>query len=185
MTQTRYDHLINSHRGLGPATLRDVILPALLGKETEGILYWIGKDLAREYPVADLDELVALTAQLGMGDLTLKKATATQQFWELGGPIVDERLALDKETTSFSLEAGFLAQEIEFQLCTVTEADLQERGHHSVTFLVQNDPKDAADSERTELVEFIHPVMPTTTEEAPKKRGFFRRKKKKKQRSLK
>ena len=109
MTQTRYDHLINSHRGLGAATLRDIIIPALLGTETEGILYWIGKDLAREYPVATEEELIVLTNQLGMGELSLKKRSATQQIWELGGPIVDERLTLDKETTSFALEAGFLA----------------------------------------------------------------------------
>ena len=90
MTQTRYDHLINSHRGLGAATLRDIIIPALLGTETEGILYWIGKDLAREYPVATEEELIVLTNQLGMGELSLKKRSATQQIWELGGPIVDE-----------------------------------------------------------------------------------------------
>lgn len=180
MTQTRYDHLINSHRGLGAATLRDIIIPALLGTETEGILYWIGKDLAREYPVATEEELIVLTNQLGMGELSLKKRSATQQIWELGGPIVDERLTLDKETTSFALEAGFLAQEIEFQLGSVAEAEVQERGLHTATFLVQNDPQDTSDAERTELVEFIHPQMPTTEEPTSKKRtGLFGRKKKK------
>lgn len=180
MTQTRYDHLINSHRGLGAATLRDIIIPALLGTETEGILYWIGKDLAREYPVATEEELIVLNNQLGMGELSLKKRSATQQIWELGGPIVDERLTLDKETTSFALEAGFLAQEIEFQLGSVAEAEVQERGRHTATFLVQNDPQDTSDAERTELVEFIHPQMPTTEEPTSKKRtGLFGRKKKK------
>ncbi|PTS37358.1 YslB family protein [Limosilactobacillus fermentum] len=180
MTQTRYDHLINSHRGLGAATLRDIIIPALLGTETEGILYWIGKDLAREYPVATEEELIVLTNQLGMGELSLKKRSATQQIWELGGPIVDERLTLDKETTSFALEAGFLAQEIEFQLGSVAEAEVQERGRHTATFLVQNDPQDTSDAERTELVEFIHPQMPTTEEPTSKKgTGLFGRKKKK------
>ncbi|MCR5280983.1 MAG: YslB family protein [Lactobacillus sp.] len=180
MTQTRYDHLINSHRGLGAATLRDIIIPALLGTETEGILYWIGKDLAREYPVATEEELIVLTNQLGMGELSLKKRSATQQIWELGGPIVDERLTLDKETTSFALEAGFLAQEIESQLGSVAEAEVQERGRHTATFLVQNDPQDTSDAERTELVEFIHPQMPTTEEPTSKKRtGLFGRKKKK------
>ena len=154
MTQTRYNHLINSHRGLGAATLRDIIIPALLGTETEGILYWIGKDLAREYPVATEEELIVLTNQLGMGELSLKKRSATQQIWELGGPIVDERL--------------------------VAEAEVQERGRHTATFLVQNDPQDNSDSERTELVEFIHPQMPTTEEPTSKKRtGLFGRKKKK------
>ncbi|MEK1358049.1 YslB family protein [Limosilactobacillus fermentum] len=180
MTQTHYDHLINSHRGLGAATLRDIIIPALLGTETEGILYWIGKDLAREYPVATEEELIVLTNQLGMGELSLKKRSATQQIWELGGPIVDERLTLDKETTSFALEAGFLAQEIEFQLGSVAEAEVQERGRHIATFLVQNDPQGTSDSERTELVEFIHPQMPTTEEPTSKKRtSLFGRKKKK------
>ena len=180
MTQTRYDYLINSHRGLGAATLRDIIIPALLGTETEGILYWIGKDLAREYPVATEEELIVLTNQLGMGELSLKKRSATQQIWELGGPIVNERLTLDKETTSFALEAGFLAQEIEFQLGSVAEAEVQERGRHTATFLVQNDPQGTSDSARTELVEFIHPQMPTTEEPTSKKRtSLFGRKKKK------
>ena len=89
----------------------------------------------------------------------------------------------DEETGlsgAFALEAGFLAQEIEFQLGSVAEAEVQERGRHTATFLVQNDPQDTSDAERTELVEFIHPQMPTTEEPTSKKRtGLFGRKKKK------
>lgn len=47
MSQKLYDELINSPQGLVNGTLRDVILPAILGKETDEMLYWIGKDLAR------------------------------------------------------------------------------------------------------------------------------------------
>ena len=86
MTQTRYDHLINSHRGLGAATLRDIIIPALLGTETEGILYWIGKDLAREYPVATEEELIVLTNQLGMGELSLKNGAPPSKFGSWAAP---------------------------------------------------------------------------------------------------
>ena len=180
MTQTRYDHLINSHRGLGAATLRDIIIPALLGTETEGILYWIGKDLAREYPVATEEELIVLTNQLGMGELSLKKRSATQQIWELGGPIVNERLTLDKETTSFALEAGFLAQKYEYNWNRLAKAKTQDRGRHIATYLVQNVPQGTSDAERPEQVEFIHPQTPTTEKPTTKKRtSLFGRKKKK------
>ena len=52
MSQKLYNQLIAGHQGLGAGTMRDVILPAILGKETDEMLYWIGKDLARVYPVA-------------------------------------------------------------------------------------------------------------------------------------
>lgn len=179
MTQTRYDQLIHSQRGLANATMRDVILPALLGQETDGILYWIGKDLAREYPVATTDELVILTRQLGFGDLTRKKQTGTQQLFELGGPVVAERLALTKEETSFSLEAGFLAQECEFQLGLVAEAVVKDVGHRTVKILVQNDPAGSDTPSPAELATFIHPVIESPTEPpaTPKPRRFGRHRK--------
>ncbi|MFC2684649.1 MAG: DUF2507 domain-containing protein, partial [Limosilactobacillus oris] len=73
MSQKLYDELINSPQGLVNGTLRDVILPAILGKETDEMLYWIGKDLARQYPVASPADLITLTHQLGLGELTLEK----------------------------------------------------------------------------------------------------------------
>lgn len=178
MTQKRYDQLIHGQRGLANATLRDVIIPALLGSETDGILYWIGKDLAREYPVATTAELITLTRQLGFGDLTLKKHSATRQVYELAGPLVAERIALDKEKTSFTLEAGFLAQECEFQLGQVAEAAVSERGRRTIQLLVQNDPVDGAAPERGELATFIHPLeAPASDPATPAHRRFGRRQK--------
>lgn len=156
MSQKRYDQLLTSHQGLINGTLRDVILPSILGKEADDMLYWIGKDLAREYPVATHDDLVILTHQLGLGDLQLERHSKTSQVWRLGGPIVAERIHRDEEQTSFGLELGFLAQEIEFQLGTVAEADLSDRHHDYVEITVQNDPQTDADNERSELVTFIH-----------------------------
>lgn len=160
MSQKTYDRLIHSHRGLIAGTMRDVILPVILGKETDGILYWIGKDLAREYPVASIEDLIVLTEQLGMGKLELRQQNSIQHVWRLSGPIVEERLAVDKEETSFSLEAGFLAQELEFQLSAVTEAEVIEHKHSYVEILAQNDPQSDAGSERTELAEFIEIEKP-------------------------
>ena len=155
MTQKRYDQLIGSQRGFVTATMRDVILPALLGKETDGILYWIGKDVARQFPVGSLEDLQLITRQLGFGELSLQKKTTTSQQWKLSGPIVQERIKQNGEQTSFGLEIGFIAQEIEFQLMTVAEAELSERKKDCIFIEVKNDPQNKADSERTELITFL------------------------------
>ena len=39
MSQKLYNQLIAGHQGLGAGTMRDVILPAILGKETDEMLY--------------------------------------------------------------------------------------------------------------------------------------------------
>ena len=180
MSQERYDQLLHSHQGLVNGTLRDVILPAILGKETDDMLYWIGKDLARQYPVATHDDLVVLTHQLGLGDLTLQRHDKISQVWRLAGPIVSERIQRDKEQTSFGLECGFLAQQIEFQLGTVAEARVNDRHHDSIDIMVQNDPTTDADNERSELVTFIHVDVPEQEkkEAKPKKRRPHLKKKK-------
>lgn len=157
MSQELYNSLLAGHQGITNGAMRDVILPAILGKEADEMLYWIGKDVAREFPVQTNDELILLTKQLGFGNLALKKKTATSQEWQLTGPIVRERIERRKEQTSFGLETGFLAQEIEFQVNSVAEAEIIERSKDTVTILVKNDPSSEADSERTELVTFIHP----------------------------
>lgn len=155
MSQKLYDELLNSPQGLINGTLRDVIIPSILGKETDEMLYWIGKDLAREYPVATPTDLITLTHQLGLGDLILQKKTSTSQSWQLGGPIVASRLKRDGEETSFGLECGFLAQEIEFQLGTVVEGKIADFHRDSIDVLLKNDPKTDSDNERTELATYI------------------------------
>lgn len=169
MSQKRYDELLHSQQGLINGSLRDVILPAILGKETDEMLYWIGKDLAREYPVATSDDLVILTHQLGFGDLTCQRKNATNQIWRLGGPIVKERIHRDEEQTSFGLECGFLAQEIEFQLGTVAEAKISDQHRDYVDIQVQNDPQTGANDERSELVTFIQVASPDNGKDAQKK----------------
>lgn len=164
MTQKLYDQLINSPRGMSAATIRDVLLPLVLGTETNGILYWIGKDLARQYPVATTDELVALTHQLGLGTLTRVRQQRTATTWQLSGPVVSERMALQKENTSFTLEAGFLAKQIEFQTNRVTEATVVEKKKNKVTLVTESEP--TAEGE-TEIADFIHPLGIDAAELAP------------------
>lgn len=167
MSQKLYDSLLNSKRGLMNGSLRDVILPAILGKETDEMLYWIGKDVARQFPVGSLEDLQLLTNQLGFGQLSLEKKNNTSQLWKLEGPLVKERIQENGEQTSFGLESGFLAQEIEFQLMTVAEAKINELKKDCVFIEVKNDPQNTADSERTELVTFLD-LHQQKTEQAQK-----------------
>lgn len=142
MSQKVYDRLINSQRGLQSGAIRDVLLPAILGDETDGISYWMSKDLARAFPVASVEELCLLTEQLGLAHLTLKKSDRQQHLYLLDGPVVAERIAADNEETSFQLEAGFLAMETEFQVGAAAEAEVVGRRRTSVEVMVQNDPVD-------------------------------------------
>lgn len=183
MSQKLYNQLLAGHQGLAVGTMRDVILPAILGKETDEMLYWIGKDLARVYPVATADDLGYLTNQLGFGRLTLRKKSNTTQLWRLAGAIVKERIQRDEEETSFGLECGFIAQEIEFQLGTVAEAKIFDRHRDYIDILVQNDPQNAADNERTEMVTFIdvdRPDQDTAPKKEPRRSLLHRKKKDKK-----
>lgn len=156
MSQQTYDRLINSPRGFANASMRDVLLPLILGKETDGILYWIGKDLARQYPVATPEEITQLAQQLGFGELTRTRQKRTTQNWQLRGAEVSDRLNVTakEDQPSFTLEAGFLAQELQFQIGTTTEARVQSVGRGTVELIVQSDP--ANDDEEQELVTFIH-----------------------------
>ena len=172
MSQESYNRFINSKRGLASSTLRDVLLPALLGKETNGISYWIGKDIARQYPVASVDELITITQQQGFGEHTQRKTGRNPKRYPLGGPVVNERLAIDHEKVSFDLEAGFLAMETEFRVGAAAEADIVDRRRSSIDIVVQHDPADADDSQ-AEIARFIHLQgdEPTSEKKSKKKLG--------------
>ncbi|WP_367341932.1 YslB family protein [Limosilactobacillus sp.] len=174
MSQESYNRFINSQRGLISSTIRDVLLPAMLGKETNGISYWIGKDIAREYPVASVDDLITLTNQLGFGELSLRKENKNQQLYRLSGPIVSERLGIDHEKVSFDLEAGFLAMETEFQVGAAAEAEIVDRRRASIDIMVQHDPVDKGDS-KAEIAQFIR--LQGTPDEPERDKGKKRKKK--------
>lgn len=177
MSQESYNRFINSKRGLISSTIRDVLLPAMLGKETNGISYWIGKDIAREYPVASIDDLIALTRQLGFGELSLRKNSKNQKLFRLAGPIVSERLAIDHDKVSFDLEAGFLAMEIEFQVGAAAEAEIVDRRRASIDIMVQHDPAGKED-EKAEIAQFIQIQGTDDSQEEDKEKG--KRKKRRK-----
>ncbi|WP_461240326.1 YslB family protein [Paucilactobacillus sp. N302-9] len=161
MTQSIYQQVSDNPAGMGQATLRDVLIPSILGKQTSGILYWAGKDLARQFPVAQLDEIPVIFKQLGFGELTLVKKNPKQQYWQLSGAIVNSRLSL--KDADFNLECGFLAQELEIQTNATTEAKIDDKKRSSLTILVQHDLKETvADADP---VKFINVVDDTQDED--------------------
>ncbi|WP_318765846.1 YslB family protein [Lactiplantibacillus carotarum] len=103
--------------------LRDALIPNLLGDESSGILYWAGKDLARQFPVASTEDLVTFFEQAGWGHLVLVKATKDLITYELTGEPVARRSATIKDP-DFMLETGFLAEQAVHQSSCVSEAKI-------------------------------------------------------------
>lgn len=137
--------------GLANEVLRDVLIPSILGKQTSGILYWAGKDLARKFPVSQSEQLPTLFNQLGFGQLTLQKKNSKQQFWLLSGPNVADRLRI--KDVDFNLETGFLAEQIQMQTNATTEAQISDQKKESISILVQHDLKEEIPEQST--IQFI------------------------------
>ncbi|SFB16790.1 MULTISPECIES: YslB family protein [unclassified Bacillus (in: firmicutes)] len=126
----------------GYELLRDTLLPELLGKNTPEILYWAGKRLARKYPLQTMDEIIDFYEKASWGTLILKKETKSEMEFELVSPLLSSRNSTKAEHF-FQLEAGFLAQQIEYHKETITEAyeHPAKKGYKAV-FTVKWDKKD-------------------------------------------
>lgn len=96
----------NNITQFGYELIRDHVLSSILGKNEEDILYWCGKELARKYPLYELEEAISFFAEAGWGDLTIDKVSSNEAFCTLTG---DPEI-LKFEQRCFRLEAGFLAQ---------------------------------------------------------------------------
>lgn len=105
----------------GYELIRDELLPNILGKESSYILYWAGKDLARKYPLQNMDEIFDFFVKAGWGQLSIIREGKQIMEFELTSPIIKERLK-KREQSTFQIEAGFLAQQVEQQKKVVAEA---------------------------------------------------------------
>lgn len=127
--------------------LRDVLLPDLLGKEHSQILYWSGKQLARKFPLSNVEEIIEFFTNAGWGELIEEKRSKKEAEYILQGPIIARRFDLNSEC-EFQLEAGFLAEQFEFQNKRITEAVAETKKKASkVKFLVRWDSKDTREIE--------------------------------------
>ncbi|MBB6282785.1 YslB family protein [Geobacillus subterraneus] len=129
----------------GAELLRHSLLPELLGKDGPALLYWAGKQLARRYPLATLEDIAAFFDRAGWGTLSAGEERKDELHIELSGPIVSARLSL-YDSCTFQLEAGFLAQQIEQQKRFVTEAvELPAKQAGKARILVKWDRKQTID----------------------------------------
>ncbi|WP_052111165.1 YslB family protein [Pontibacillus yanchengensis] len=96
---------------IGHEVLRTQLLPDLLGKESDTILYIMGKNLARYYPCASLDEIETFFTTMGWDHITLEKEKKNEYHFSLKGELTTKRLTYNPPY-SYKLEAGFLAEQI-------------------------------------------------------------------------
>ncbi|MEC5187169.1 putative hydrocarbon binding protein [Geobacillus thermodenitrificans] len=129
----------------GTELLRHSLLPELFGKDNAGLLYWAGKQLARRYPLATLEDIAAFFERAGWGTISIGEERKDELHIELSGPIISARLSLYDDCT-FQLEAGFLAQQIEQQKRFVTEAvEMPSKQAGKARILVKWDRKQSID----------------------------------------
>lgn len=100
--------------------IRDYLIGNILGEHTDEILYWAGKDLARQFPLKDKEDIYEAMIYCGFGELELLKKDAKTQQYRLSSDLVTVRL--QSETATFQLEAGFLAEQIQMTTGVLCEA---------------------------------------------------------------
>lgn len=141
-TEETQSHTPETISKFGYELIREILLPDLLGKDTPGILYWAGKQLARKYPLNDLNEIIEFFGKASWGVLVLKKETKNELEFELISPLLASRSS-SKTEHFFQLEAGFLAQQIECHKEATTEAyEHPLKKIKKVQFTVKWDKKD-------------------------------------------
>lgn len=144
--------------------LRDALLPNLLGDDSSGILYWAGKDLARQFPVAGNDDLVTFFDQAGWGHLIIDKESDNLITYELTGePIARRSFAI--KTPDFMLETGFLAEQAAARTGCVSEAKITFQNKMRLRIAVtvdHNQPLTAHDPATP--IEIVRPEADTATD---------------------
>lgn len=131
------NQLNNAPTSFGYNLLRDHLLPTLLGKHEDDILYWLGKDLARNFPIFSIDELPVFFEEAGWGRLTIEKQTKDEAHYQLKNSSV-----LQISGGSCSLEAGFLAEQYQKLNGFLTECFGEKKPQEDhISFIVKWDPK--------------------------------------------
>ncbi|WP_164668440.1 YslB family protein [Virgibacillus doumboii] len=109
--------------GAGYDILRYISLPELLGTESNTLLYFMGKNLARKLEIQTISDIIYSFDKLGWGRLELVKEKKKVLTFHLMADAVVYRLSAPFDT-EFRLEAGFLAealQSIKSRPCECTE----------------------------------------------------------------
>ncbi|MFS0574945.1 YslB family protein [Sporosarcina sp. 179-K 3D1 HS] len=137
LEETTYD----SPTRFGYDLLRNHVLPSILGKHEDDILYWAGKEVARKFPVFGIDELPVFFTEAGWGSLILEKTSKDEALYIMApttGPNASHR--------SYTLEAGFIAEQYQKLNGVLTECygEVNEK-EEQIHFTVKWDPKTKID----------------------------------------
>ncbi|MFJ7974687.1 YslB family protein [Peribacillus sp. JNUCC 23] len=126
----------------GYELIREILLNDILGKDSPHVLYWAGKQLARKFPLHNIDETINFFSSAGWGDLTLVKQSKDEIEMTLTGIMVERRFELNT-ACHFQLETGFLAEQISLQRKFTAEgAEETKRRARRATIFVKLDLKD-------------------------------------------
>jgi len=115
--------------GAGYDVLRYISLPELLGSESNTLLYFMGRNLARKLDIKAIEDISYIYEKLGWGKIELVKEKRKELIFHLMADAVVQRLksSLDAE---FRLESGFLAEAI--QIIKGTECECTEEINHKI-----------------------------------------------------
>jgi hypothetical protein len=130
----------------GYELLRNQLLPELLGKEAASILYWAGRKLARNYPAQSEEDIENFFAHAGWGDLKLIDSGKAKMVFECHSSLIESRIKDHPNTVLFTMESGFLAEQIQKIHGFIAESytDIRTGRDKKVIFTVEWDAKDPA-----------------------------------------
>ncbi|WP_449355642.1 YslB family protein [Virgibacillus natechei] len=115
--------------GAGYDVLRYIGLPEVLGTQSNTILYFMGRNLARKLDIKALEDIYYIFDKLGWGNLELIKEKRKELVFHLMADAVVQRLNASFHT-EFRLEAGFLAEAI--QMINEKECECVEAVNHKI-----------------------------------------------------
>ncbi|HLQ96691.1 MAG TPA: DUF2507 domain-containing protein [Pseudogracilibacillus sp.] len=93
----------------GQDVLRYIGLPTLLGEEKDTILYFFGRNLARQFEIDEVEDMYYIFQKLKWGNLEVVKEKRNRVTLYLMADEVVQRIesSIDAE---FRIEAGFIAE---------------------------------------------------------------------------
>ena len=98
--------------------LREELLPDLIGNDLDGILYW--SNLARKYPLDTIEEVIQFFEKAGWGTLSIIEHKRREMQFNLKAH--SSLNVKNKRHSSYQLEAGFIAEQIQKQRNVVAES---------------------------------------------------------------
>lgn len=96
--------------GAGFDLMRYYTLPDFLGKDAPYLLYYMGKNIARQTNINTFEDLYEFFQYMGWGDLILVKEKKKEMIFHLHGHVIEKRLNQKLFDIDFRLECGFLAE---------------------------------------------------------------------------